>query len=295
MPLTTYGSSTRRVPCSAGAAEDGLQVAGGPMSPLSALRRCTRPPPTCWASCSMVHPPTSNSNRQQERKGPAHLLGQLLNVVAGGGVVGQAQHARKAVQAVAHSNVDRLAKDAVPAVRVGDDLSSTFGCREGRDVRRSAAGPCTGSPAEAAASSGGCSGRGSSGDSSSGGGGSRSRVGSSVILARTCVLPPDTYRTTGSCAPVTTRPISMCPTQWFTPCGGEGGGGSKGGCSQQRALRLEARRQAPQCCSTCGWPVFVHARAAAPHPCVPALPSTAGAPRWAPATAATACGPPRRR
>ena len=51
-----------------------------------------------------------------------------------------------------------------------------------------------------------------------GGGGSRRGGGQSC--ARACVLPPLTYRTTGSCAPVTQRPISMCPTQWFTPTSG---------------------------------------------------------------------------
>ena len=35
--------------------------------------------------------------------------------------------------------------------------------------------------------------------------------------AITCVLPPLTYNTTGSTAPVTQRPISMCATQWLTP------------------------------------------------------------------------------
>ena len=35
--------------------------------------------------------------------------------------------------------------------------------------------------------------------------------------AITCVLPPETYSTTGSSAPVTVRPISMWPTQWLTP------------------------------------------------------------------------------
>lgn len=36
----------------------------------------------------------------------------------------------------------------------------------------------------------------------------------------TCVLPPLTYSTTGSAAPVATRPISMCATQWFTGTSG---------------------------------------------------------------------------
>lgn len=31
------------------------------------------------------------------------------------------------------------------------------------------------------------------------------------------MLPPDTYRTTGLLHPVATLPISICPTQWFTP------------------------------------------------------------------------------
>lgn len=34
--------------------------------------------------------------------------------------------------------------------------------------------------------------------------------------ATTCVFPPLTYKITGFFAPVTARPISMCPTQWFT-------------------------------------------------------------------------------
>ena len=37
---------------------------------------------------------------------------------------------------------------------------------------------------------------------------------------RTCVLPPLTYSATGSLAPVTMRPISMCATQWLTPTSG---------------------------------------------------------------------------
>lgn len=38
----------------------------------------------------------------------------------------------------------------------------------------------------------------------------------SSLYAMTCVLPPETYNTTGSTAPVTARPISMCAMQWLT-------------------------------------------------------------------------------
>lgn len=50
------------------------------------------------------------------------LLGQLLDVVARRGVVADVEHAGEAVEAVADGDVERLAKDAVPLLGVGNDL-----------------------------------------------------------------------------------------------------------------------------------------------------------------------------
>lgn len=50
------------------------------------------------------------------------LLGQLLDVVARRGVVADVEHAGEAVEAVADGDVERLAKDAVALLGVGNDL-----------------------------------------------------------------------------------------------------------------------------------------------------------------------------
>lgn len=57
---------------------------------------------------------------QVEQLGAA--LGELLDVVAGGGIVADGQGAGEAVQAVADGDVERLAEDAVALLGVGDDL-----------------------------------------------------------------------------------------------------------------------------------------------------------------------------
>lgn len=61
---------------------------------------------------------------EQHGRPPARRrrLGQLLHVVPRERVVGDAQRAREAVDAVADGDVEGLAKDAVPLGRVGDDL-----------------------------------------------------------------------------------------------------------------------------------------------------------------------------
>jgi hypothetical protein len=51
-----------------------------------------------------------------------HMLSQLLDIVPRGGVIREAQQASKAVQAVAHSNVNCFAKDAIPLVCVCNNL-----------------------------------------------------------------------------------------------------------------------------------------------------------------------------
>jgi len=66
---------------------------------------------------------------------PLALLGQLLDVVPRGGVVGDVQRAREAVQAVADGDVERLAEDAVPLGAVGDDLGVAAGDVEDDGVR----------------------------------------------------------------------------------------------------------------------------------------------------------------
>ena len=102
------------------------------------------------------------------------LLRQLLNVVAGGGVIGEAQHPREAVDGVAWQKVSQEETWQQP---------------------------------------GGIAGRAPT---------AMSIVSPNILYlpsayAITCVLPPLTYNTTGSTAPVTQRPISMCATQWLTP------------------------------------------------------------------------------
>lgn len=42
-----------------------------------------------------------------------HLLCELFNVVAGTGIVGQVQHARKFVQAISHGHIYCLSEDVV--------------------------------------------------------------------------------------------------------------------------------------------------------------------------------------
>lgn len=54
--------------------------------------------------------------------GLAPLPRQQLDVVPGGRVVADGQRAREPIQAVADGDVQRLAEDAVPPLRVGDDL-----------------------------------------------------------------------------------------------------------------------------------------------------------------------------
>ena len=54
------------------------------------------------------------------------------------------------------------------------------------------------------------------------------------------VLPPLTYRTIGLTAPVTSLPISMWPTQWFTPTSGQ-----PHNCASVRATTAPQRSGAP--------------------------------------------------
>lgn len=97
------------------------------------------------------------------------LARQHFDVVARTRVVREPQDAREAVQAVAHSDVDRLAKDAV-AARHGERVSSA-----------------------------------TTPDSSN----AHELTYHCIEYAMTCVLPPLTYSTTGSDDLVTVRPISM--------------------------------------------------------------------------------------
>ena len=56
----------------------------------------------------------------QDRAGGA--FGELLDIVPGRGVIRDAQRARKAVEAVADGDIERLAKDAVALLGIGNDL-----------------------------------------------------------------------------------------------------------------------------------------------------------------------------
>ena len=118
MPLTTYGSSISLVPWPGGTAGVGNEAGAGENRGLGACSRSA-------ALFALLQ----SRRRHPTPLPPArpHLLGQLLDVVAGRGVVGQVEQARKAVEAVAHRNVDRLAKDAVAPVCVRDDLA-LWGC-----------------------------------------------------------------------------------------------------------------------------------------------------------------------
>lgn len=50
------------------------------------------------------------------------VFGELLDVVARGGVVGDGESAREAVETIADGDIEGFAKDAVALLGVGDNL-----------------------------------------------------------------------------------------------------------------------------------------------------------------------------